>query len=299
MSLMFTIEQIESLFGQETRKYLQNKNRGGINGEKGSTYENYYALYQIAILARELIEFGQDATICSQGLAFVDDLVVDRHDETALRNYQLKNSATVSWGQGDKSIQDDFCRQQILNQAISRGSELYLVVSDSALQSTLNEQCPELIRDFSQVLYFPYQKRLSRLLDKFPSFRETIQYLCPFEDIDKVECTAGVLLGAITSSDRSTLSVREILEKASAFSPSYIRSLGGELSIDPQVANILSNIKDFTHGVSKGFLYWDYGGGIFTGTVTHRIDSEQFGKIQRLLKQCKPTSFAALQDFLL
>jgi hypothetical protein len=29
---MFTIEQIESLFGQETKKYLQNKNRGGING---------------------------------------------------------------------------------------------------------------------------------------------------------------------------------------------------------------------------------------------------------------------------
>jgi hypothetical protein len=34
---MFTIEQIESLFGQETRKYLQNKNRGGINGERKST----------------------------------------------------------------------------------------------------------------------------------------------------------------------------------------------------------------------------------------------------------------------
>jgi hypothetical protein len=106
-------------------------------------------------------------------------------------------------------------------------------------------------------------------------------------------------LGAITSSDRSNLSVREILEKASAFSPSYIRSLGEELSIDPQVAIILSNIKDFTYNVSKGFLSWDYGGGIFTGTVTHRIDSESFGKLQRLVKQFKPTSFADIQDFLL
>jgi hypothetical protein len=296
---MFTIEQVESLFGQETRKYLQNKNRGGINGEKGSTYENYYALYQVAVLAQDLIEFGQNAMICSQDLAFVDDLVVDRHGETVLRNYQLKNSSTVSWGQGDKSIQDDFCKQRILNQAISRESELYLVVSDLALQDTLSEKCPESIRDFSQVLYFPYQKQLSRLLDGFPSLKEAIQYLCPFEDIDKVECAAGVLLGAITSSDRSNLSVREILEKASNLSPSYIRSLGDELSIDPQVAIILSNVTGFTYNVSKGFLCWDYGDGIFTGTVTHRIDSEQFDKIQRLLKQCKPTSFAALQDFLL
>lgn len=296
---MFTIEQIESLFGQETKNYLQNKNRGGINGEKGSTYENHHALYQVAVLARDLIEFSQDATICSQDLAFVDDLVIDRGGNNALRNYQLKNSSTVFWGQGDKSIQDDFHKQHILNQAILRGSELYLVVSDSALQRTLSKNCPESIRDFSQVVYFPYQKQLSKLLESFSGLKEAIQYLCPFEEVDKVECAAGVLLGAITSSDRSNLSVREILEKASAFSPSYIRSLGEELSIDPQVAIILSNIKDFTYNVSKGFLFWDYGGGIFTGTVTHRIDSESFGKIQRLVKQFKPTSFADIQDFLL
>jgi hypothetical protein len=296
---MFTIEQIETLFGQETRKYLQNKNRGGINGEKGSTYENYYAVYQLAVLARELIELGQDAKICSQGLAFVDDLVIDRSGDTFLRNYQLKNSSTVFWGQGEKSIQDDFCKQQALNQSIARGSELYLVVSDLSLQNTLSDKCPQSIKDFSQVIYFPYRKELSSLLDSFPRFREAIQYLCPLEDIDKVECAAGVLLGAITSSDRSSLSVREIIEKASAFSPSYIRSLSDEVSIDPEVAIMLRNVEDFDYTISKGFLSWDYGKGIFTGTVSHRIGSTQFEKIQRLLKQHHPTTFAGLRDFLL
>jgi hypothetical protein len=37
---MFTAEQIQSLFGQPVIEYLQNKNRRGINGQKGSTYEN-------------------------------------------------------------------------------------------------------------------------------------------------------------------------------------------------------------------------------------------------------------------
>jgi hypothetical protein len=41
---MFTAEQIQSLFGQTVIEYLQNKNRCGINGEKGSTYENSDAL---------------------------------------------------------------------------------------------------------------------------------------------------------------------------------------------------------------------------------------------------------------
>jgi hypothetical protein len=42
---MFTIEQIESLFGQEARKYLQNKNRGGINGERKNTYDRICLKY--------------------------------------------------------------------------------------------------------------------------------------------------------------------------------------------------------------------------------------------------------------
>lgn len=60
---MFTAEQIQSLFGQPVIEYLQNKNRGGINSEKGSTYENFYALYQLAVLAKEVIELDRDATL--------------------------------------------------------------------------------------------------------------------------------------------------------------------------------------------------------------------------------------------
>jgi hypothetical protein len=298
---MFTAEQIQSLFGQSVIEYLQNKNRGGINGEKGSTYENFYALYQLAILAKEVIELDRDATLYGQAFAFVDDLMVDRHDNPVLRNYQLKNSSTVAWGKGDKSIQDDFYKQKILNDSISRESEISLVVSNRDLQDRLSEKCPASIRDFSQVLYFPYEKGLSQLLEKYPDLKESIEYLCAFEDpeIDKIECVANVLLGAIVSSARENLSVREILEKARSFSPSYIRSLSGASTLDPQVAKILSNIKKFSYNTDRGFLHWDYGDGILTGTVSHSIDSEQFEKIQRLVKNANPTTFAEIQDFLL
>jgi hypothetical protein len=298
---MFTAEQIQSLFGQLAIEYLQNKNRGGINGEKGSTYENFYALYQVAVLAQEVIELGRDATLYGQAFAFVDDLMVDRDRDPVLYNYQLKNSATVAWGKGDKSIQDDFHKQKILNDSISRESQIYLVVSDRDLQNQLSAKCPTAIRDFSRVLYFPYEKGLGRLLDSYPDLKDAIKYLCAFEDpeIDKIECVANVLLGAIVSCARDNLSVREILEKARAYSPSYIRSISGESSLDPQVAEILSNITNFSYNTVRGFLHWDYGDGILTGTVSYSIDSEQFDKIQRLIKNSNPTTFAEIQDFLL
>jgi hypothetical protein len=300
---MFTAEQIQSLFGQPVITYLQNKNRGGINGEKGSTYENFYALYQLAVLAQDVIEYNRDATLYGQAFAFVDDLMVDRHEDPVLQNYQLKNSAKVAWGKGNKSIQNDFHKQKILNDSISRESQIYLVVSDRNLQNKLSAKCPIAIRDFSQVLYFPYEKGVGRLLENYPDLKDAIKYLCAFEDpeIDKIECVANVLLGAIVSCAREHLSVREILEKARAFSPSYIRSLSGESSLDPQVVEILSNINNFSCNTDRGFLHWDYGDGILTGTVSHSIDSEQFEKIQRLVKNANPTptTFAEIQDFLL
>jgi hypothetical protein len=298
---MFTAEQIESLFGQPAIEYLQNKNRGGINGEKGSTYENFYALYQVAVLAQEAIELDRDATLYGQAFAFVDDLMVDRDRDPVLYNYQLKNSATVAWGKGDKSIQDDFSKQKILNDSISRESQIYLVVSDRDLQNKLSAKCPTAIRDFSRVLYFPYEKGLGLLLESYPDLKDAIKYLCAFEEpeIDKIECVANVLLGAIVSCARDNLSVREIVEKARAFSPSYIRSLSGESSLAPQVVEILSNINNFSYNTARGFFHWDYGDGILTGTVSHSIDSEQFDKIQRLIKNSKPTTFAEIQDFLL
>jgi hypothetical protein len=53
---MYTNEKIRQLFGSDVLSYLANKNRGGISGEKGNTYENFFAVYQLALLAKEVIE---------------------------------------------------------------------------------------------------------------------------------------------------------------------------------------------------------------------------------------------------
>lgn len=161
---MYTTNQIRELFGNEVLKYLQDKNRGGISGEKGNTYENFYAIYQIVLLAQEVIETNREINFSSQIFVFVDDLIIDRKGNTPFQHYQLKNSTSVSWGSGLKSISDDFSKQQALNQSVSRDSDLHLVVSNLELRDKLNDSLPEAIKSFSQVLYFPYESNLMRVI---------------------------------------------------------------------------------------------------------------------------------------
>ena len=137
----------------------------------------------------------------SQILAFIDDLIIDFGDNTPRKHYQLKNSNNVTWGSGLKSISDDFSKQYELNQVNSIESLLHLVVSDFNLKTKLDNNLPKHINDYSQVVYFPYQSNIVKLISQLPALSEAIKYLCAFSqpDLDKIECVATVLLGAWTS----------------------------------------------------------------------------------------------------
>ena len=55
---MYTPEEIQHFFDDATLKYLQNKNRGGSNGQKGTRYEDFFAVYKLTQLARGIVEFN-------------------------------------------------------------------------------------------------------------------------------------------------------------------------------------------------------------------------------------------------
>lgn len=298
---MYINEQIRQLFGSDVLSYLANKNRGGISGEKGNTYENFFAVYQLALLAKEVIENQREINFYSQIIAFVDDLIIVCQDDITFQHYQLKNRTDVAWGSGTQSITDDFSKQYALNQSMSRESKLHLVVSNQQLSLRLNESLPAAIKAYSNVLHFPYESSLVKVIAQQPDFREAIEYLCAFENPapDKIECVAAVLLGAWVSSDKSGVSVREILIKAQQSTPSFIRSFSQEWQLDPEVESILSKIEGLSYNLTKGFLHWEYGDGLDEGTLPYGIDSEKFRRFQALLKRNNPTSFEELEAFLI
>ncbi len=298
---MYTEKQIESLFGAKALEYLKNKNTGGTSSNKGIKYEDIFAVYQLALLSKCVIESNQEIDILSQCFAFVDDLVIDCKTEAVLRHYQLKNSSNVIWGDGEKTIRDDFHKQYTLNQAISKESEIYLVVSSQELREKLNKSIPNDIKNYSKVLYFCYDNSLPRIIDKEPDFRRSIEYLCAFDnpDPDKLECVASVLLGAWRASDKSIASVIDILRKAQEFIPSYIRSFQTGLDLDPEVKKILNNVDSFTYKISRGFLCWKFQDGLEEGILSYSIETERFQKFQELIKKNRPTCFEELEVFLI
>jgi hypothetical protein len=121
---MYEDRKIEDLFGAATLEYLKKKNQGGVSNNKGNTYENFFAVYQLALLAKDVIEDSKDIYLSSQVCSFVDDLIINRVDENTLQHHQLKNSLNIKWGTGEKSICDDFRKQFRLNESISKNQKL-------------------------------------------------------------------------------------------------------------------------------------------------------------------------------
>ena len=298
---MYKEEQIKNLFGDKDLDYLRNKNQGGTSNQKGSGYETNFTVYQLALLLKKVIEENELIKFYTQIPAFVDDLLIEFATSNNFYHYQLKNSQKVTWGKKLRSITDDFQKQQELNLANSKTSHLYLVVSDQTLCTVLNQKIPNNIKSYSQVLYFPPEPNLIKIIPQEPAFREAIEYLSAFDKPapDKIECVVMVLLGAWLCSNKSGVSLIDVLKKAQESNPSYIRSFNQELQLDPQVENILSNIDNFSYNLTKGFLHWSYRDGLEEGTLHYSIDDDRFRRFQELIKKNNPTSFEQLEASLI
>ncbi|WP_009632888.1 hypothetical protein [Synechocystis sp. PCC 7509] len=297
---MYTPEQLSQLFDEESLRYIHNKNRGGSSAAKGNTYENFFAIYQIALRSQQVIESNKEIILSSQIVAFVEDLIVDCQDANPLQHYQLKNSENESWGQGLRSISDDFIKQYDLNRSISKQSHIYLVVSSRILKNKLESTMPLAIQKYSQVIYFSYDAELVKLITLEPEFQQAIEYLSAYDRPapDKIECVAKVLLGAWASSAKTQVSIMEILKKAQDMTPCFIRSFSKDLKLDPAVENILASIADFTYNLTKGFLYWQFKDGLMEGTLPFSMETSQFKQFQELLKKNPPTCFEELEVYL-
>ncbi|NJM00536.1 MAG: hypothetical protein HC924_17965 [Synechococcaceae cyanobacterium SM2_3_2] len=297
---MFSEQDIKSQFNDETLTYLKNKHRGGGNNQKGNTYENHFAVCRIAQCAQAVVEEGRRFLFWSQVLTFVDDLIIEHQEANLRQHYQLKSGSSQVWGSGLKSISEDFRGQKRLNDSQQFNSELGLVVSTEELKKSLEEGIPVDIQPFSQVIWFHYDSSLSKVIDKEPVLRQGLEYLCAVKPTkDKIETVAASLLGAWASIDTSSgVTVDEILDMVRKQSPTFIRLLGPEPEIDPDVKEILDSIPLFRYQLSKGFFHWEFGEGLEEGILMYSCDRPEFRYFQNRVKERRPTSFDELQNLL-
>jgi hypothetical protein len=304
-SLMYSDSQLTTILNEKNIQYLRNKYRGGSINQKGNSYENFFAIYQLALLAKEVIEQEiDDIAIFSQRMAFVDDLIIDRGLGLDLHHFQIKESKSLSWGTNKSKIRIafDFRLQSELNtKALNRNSKISVVVSSEDVSEKLIAEMPTDIQAYSSVILFPYQKTIEELLQVSEELKESISYLTAFDNPapDKIECVAKILIGAWASSDTSKTTVIGVLQAAQTCQPSFIRSFkSGESSVlEPEFISILQNINGFTYLISRGFFHWEYLGAM-DGTYPFSLESEEFQKLQRRIIQIKPTTFDDLENLL-
>ena len=296
---MYSQDEIKQHCGQDALDRVQRKNRGGVSNEKGNTYENLFAVYQIAKYAQQVIENRIEIKFYAQILAFVDDLIIDSSPINLLSHFQLKNSPQISW-ETDK-IAEDFRQQYRLNQSAKRReSQLYLVVSDQRTKNKREADIPADIKPYSQVFHFPYTPNPTKLIQQQPDFNQAIRYLCAFEnpEPDKLEMVLKALLGAWVLTDKSEASAINILTSAQECNPSYIRSFLPPQDLDPEVKDILDRIELFTYNLDKGFFHWEYAGELDSGTFPQSIETQQFRRFQNWIKQNQPATFDEIESLL-
>jgi len=294
-------KQVENLFGSEAEKYFSNKQTGGHSNQKGSRYEDFFSVMQLAHLFQLLTNADdkQEIEILAQAEAFVDDLLIRFETHNTQHHFQLKTSPSVSWGSGAKSISDDFYKQKILNDASGIDkTRTVLVCSNKEKSLHLQENMPVNIADFSGSIFFPEAETINHLILINNDFRTLIERICSSSDSDKLEALAMLIFMQWVDKKTTISSVNELLADIEKKFPNYLARLNVTENLLPEVERIFSMITGFNFKIEKGYFSWQYHD-FDSGTIPYSVDSKEFTAFQQEVTSKCPKQFDELEGILL
>lgn len=299
---MTTHADIETCLGPAVAKYAANKQKGGSSGSKGTRYEDYFMVYQVA---REVATIVADPTqpdprVQGQCIGLVDDLRIASNLST--RYYQLKNQEKVSWNAGEHPIAKDFAYQKSLCQHLTEPSPTTtLVVACAELSKALSAAVPADIKDHTQVEHFPWLVTPNRLVLEYPELRQHLSALSHTENPTNDVLTAvfGMLLIACLEHP-SGATACELAKRAGELAPGQLRPLPTTQDWESYFAPGFKQSLDLIHGlvysVKRGFFHW--GGFGTSGVFRSNVLSEEFKQFQNDLVQRQPKTFEEFEEVL-
>lgn len=299
-------DQIAQLFGEECAAYVRNKNRGGLNNDKGTRYEDLYAAHAIARLADELITNQTDCYVESQVQQFIDDFVVETGQSTEA--YQLKNTQTLTWGDGAKSIHDD-CLNQIRLSAHLGFERIAVAVvsSNNEVVEALSRTVPADIEPYARVEFFPWTANRQAWCQMWPGFGEPFARLAANDapTLDQVANVVGIMISAWTADDQKRL-VSEVINKARETSPTIIRAMVSDeeamQAVSEDLRKVFGRIEGFSYRISRGFLSWEMAfanGAKQSGILSYDCLSDKFRSFQVKIVASDATTFEEIEGMLL
>jgi hypothetical protein len=294
-------EKIKDVVGDDVYEYLKNKNTGGKSNQKGGAYEDFFAIYQIALAYPLVKQQAHEIFIEAQvDNAFVDDFMVEYRTQNHVNNFQLKNrDTTLTWEHTENTnsyrLWEDFLLQHKINtELLGKTSNIVLVLSSETNFRNRNKNIREEIKDFTQVCWFRYAQNLSKLINVEPKFKDAISKVCAKPETDKLVVAAAQIFAAWKGYQSSVgVSVTEIMQKVllNVKEPTYICTFDTEnVDIDQEVREILENI-GIVIEIVGGYLDLQYPEGLSRGEYRHALGTEGFKKFEKWVKEKQPSSW--------
>lgn len=156
------------------RTYLANKHRGGLNNQKGNTYEVIYATKEIIRLYSIGVDLANTYVVSQLEDSFVDDFQII-YDNGLKTYHQCKDNINLSWGNDEKgSLFYDFKWQKEYSAATKELFQLKIVYSNSSCKIHTSP-VPDTIEGVTEKELFPPYQTLNAILLASESFRNDIK----------------------------------------------------------------------------------------------------------------------------
>lgn len=266
------ITKEEVLRSEEDSKYLDNKHKGGQNNQKGSLYEDFYAVYQIvsciAKYKKSLDTIGFQTQLKD---TFVDDLLIACPSSNIY--HQLKDTHTLKWTDGSsRTIQSDFEHQ--IADCKERDETFALKLVHSASKSNVAD-IPQTLTSYTSTELFPHADDINQLFLISIPFKKALSQISAkgiTATDDELAIIATVFLGVWKGSNtNSRISLLDIVEKAGKIVTLNL-SIYPDAVISDRCRQIFDAIADLSYRICGRKLVWSMG--FLNGTCRWTPDLE-------------------------
>lgn len=230
---MSVSDYVKQVFGEAFAKKLTKIRTGGDNNQKGTDFENFYAVVKICEIASSASNLD-DYTVSSQELAFVDDLCVRCVNLGEKINYQAKNSALAA-ADWDNEMEERFRMQSDIDAAFHKlpNNQQILLVSSFDKAAANDAKIPMPMKAYAKSEFFPHANSPYQLFDQHAAARQVLEAVCDSKDLAVLDAAFRLVLGVWTAENDRPRSVGDLIGLARANSRPDI--FGGQMPHRPGV----------------------------------------------------------------
>ncbi|MDC9613768.1 hypothetical protein PSI19_07675 [Xenorhabdus khoisanae] len=276
---------VEHTLGPSLRIKLERIKIGGSSNQKGTQYENYYAVAKIcSSVANSMKDNSYDNYVLSaQEIAFVDDLCWRSRDSGLKVNYQAKNSENhvADW---NNDLQERFKSQYHIDinyHGVKTSRNVLLVSSKAKCRRNL-KKIPIDLRTFCDCEYFPYFKSSTELIMEHKLLRSDLEKICASTSLQVLDTAFKIIHSAwVTNDSQGVRTIGDIIGEAKSMScPNIFHGLIPSRQVPEWLTEKCATFNGCIASVESGVVYMRCRGlEVVVAGAPDQLTSEQLKQI--------------------